>query len=188
VTHVKWLRSLEAVDRPVMARNETARYTELQPDGRARMFTFGIPVKSLITLPSAGMRLPAPGVYELSGLAWSGHGRIARVEVSADGGQTWAEAALNDPVLPCAFTRFRIPWRWQGGHAVLQSRAVDETGERQPARAELIAMRGRHGYFHYNAIVSWQVDADGAVSHAYPDADRLGAPAEPVDPMEAPWD
>ncbi|MGE0338092.1 MAG: sulfite dehydrogenase [Gammaproteobacteria bacterium] len=188
VTHVKWLRSLEATDTPVMARNETARYTELQPDGRARMFTFRMPVKSLLTLPSAGMRLPAPGVYELSGLAWTGHGRIVRVEVSADGGQSWADAALNDPILPCAFTRFRIPWRWRGDPAVLQSRAIDEAGERQPTRPDLIAARGRHGYFHYNAIVSWQVDADGTVSHVYPDTGHADAPVGTVDPMEAPWE
>ncbi len=185
VTHVKWLRSLQAVTAPVMARNETSRYTELQPDGRARMFTFRMDAKSLLTAPSAGMKLSASGVYELSGLAWSGRGRIARVEVSADGGTSWADAALGTPVLPQAFTRFRIPWRWQGQEAVLQSRATDETGYRQPARAELLAERGRHGYFHYNAIVSWAVQRDGAVRHVYPDAHDTAAAA--MDPMDAPW-
>lgn len=187
VTHVKWLRSLQATREPVMARNETARYTELQPDGRARMFTFHMHAKSLLTAPSFGLHLPAHGIYELSGLAWSGRGSITRVEVSADGGHSWADAALNEPVLPRAFTRFRIPWRWQGQPAVLQSRATDDTGYRQPARAELLAERGRHGYFHYNAIVSWAVAPDGRVSHVYPDASAAPAAGTP-DPMDAPWE
>ncbi|MGH8597275.1 MAG: sulfite dehydrogenase [Gammaproteobacteria bacterium] len=186
VTNVKWLRTLTVTARPVMARNETSRYTELQPNGRARMFTFVMEVKSLLTMPSPGSRLAAHGYYELSGLAWSGYGRIAAVEVSADGGETWADAALNEPVLPRAFTRFRIPWHWQGEEVILQSRATDDTGAVQPARAALLNARGRHGYFHYNAIVSWAVGADGTVTHVYPDTPA--APAEPsADPFEAPW-
>ena len=184
VVNVKWLRTLTVTDLPVMARNETARYTELQPDGSARMFTFVMEAKSLITSPSAGMRLSGPGFYELSGLAWSGRGRIARVEVSADGGASWAEAALNEPVLPQCFTRFRLPWRWNGDPCVLQSRATDETGYVQPTRAALLAARGRHGYFHYNAIVSWQVDSAGALTHTYVDA---ADDSPPEDPFDADW-
>ena len=183
VVNVKWLRTLTLSDRPVMARNETSRYTELQPDGSARMFTHVMDVKSLLTKPSAGMRLDGPGFYELSGLAWSGRGCVTRVEVSADGGASWAEAALNEPVLPQCFTRFRVPWAWDGKPCVLQSRATDETGAVQPTRAALLETRGRHGYFHYHAIVSWQVDADGALTHTYVDADDEpdGAPSDPFD-------
>jgi sulfane dehydrogenase subunit SoxC len=190
VTHVKWLRTLEVSDRPVMARNETARYTELQPDGKARMFTFVMDAKSLITAPSPGMHLPSDGLYEITGLAWSGRGRIAQVEVSADGGRTWANAELSSPVVPRAFTRFRIPWQWKGQSAVLQSRATDETGYVQPTRAALLEARGRHGYFHYNAIVSWAVAGDGRVSHVYPDAPAgtEKAPAAKGDPFETPWE
>ncbi len=184
VVNVKWLRTLTVTDEPVMARNETSRYTELQPDGSARMFTFVMDAKSLITRPSAGMHLNGPGFYELSGLAWSGRGRIARVEVSADGGASWADAALNEPVLPQCFTRFRLPWRWNGESCVLQSRATDETGYVQPTRAALLAERGRHGYFHYNAIVSWQVDTAGVLTHAYVDA---AAASAPEDPFDADW-
>lgn len=167
ITNVKWLRRLEASDRPTMARNETAKYTELQPDGTARQFTFVMEAKSLITQPSPGHRLQGSGLYSISGLAWSGRGKIAKVEVSADGGKTWAEADLQEPVLSKSFTRFRIPWRWDGGPHILQSRATDETGYVQPARDRLIAERGRHGYFHYNAIVSWAVESDGSVRHVY---------------------
>ncbi len=168
VLNVKWLRRLHVTDRPVMARNETAKYTELLPSGKARQFTFVMDAKSLITSPSPGMTLEAPGLYQITGVAWSGRGAITRVDVSADGGNTWAPAALDEPVLPQCFTRFRIPWRWEGQPAILQSRAVDASGYVQPERAALIALRGRHGYFHYNAIVSWGVDEEGYLQHVYP--------------------
>jgi len=106
-------------------------------------------------------------VYEITGLAWTGHGRIRRVEVSADGGRTWADAALQDPVLPIMLTRFRIPWEWSGGPAILQSRATDETGRVQPTRAALIAARGTEGRYHFNAIHSWGVAEDGGIKHVY---------------------
>jgi sulfane dehydrogenase subunit SoxC len=150
-----------------MARNETARYTELQPSGKARQFTFIMEAKSLITSPSPGHRLRGPGLYQISGLAWSGRGKIRRVEVSADGGKSWAEAALQAPIQSKCFTRFRLPWQWDGSPRVLKSRATDETGYQQPERAVLINERGRNGYFHYNAIVSWAVAADGSLSHVY---------------------
>lgn len=167
VLNVKWLSRIELATEPVMSRNETSRYTELQPDGRARQFTYPMDVKSLITSPSPGQLLAEKGLYELRGLAWSGRGRIRTVEVSADGGKRWKRAELQGPVLPAAFTRFRIPWRWDGQPAILQSRATDETGAVQPTRDRLIAKRGRAGYFHYNAIVSWAVSAEGELSHVY---------------------
>jgi sulfane dehydrogenase subunit SoxC len=167
VVNVKWLRRLHVTDQPVMSRNETAKYTELLPSGRARQFTFAIEAKSVITQPSCGQALQGPNVYEIKGLAWSGRGRIAKVEVSADGGKSWTQALLQDPVMPMCFTRFRAAWRWNGQPAVLKSRATDETGYVQPERDVLVAERGRHGYFHYNAIIAWGVDADGAVSHVY---------------------
>jgi len=154
-------------DRPVMARNETSRYTELQPDGKARQFTFFIEAKSLITSPSANMLLKQPGLYQITGLAWSGRGKIKKVDISADDGKTWAEAELQQPVLDRAFTRFRLPWQWNGKKTVIKSRAMDETGYVQPERTELIKKRGKHGFYHYNAITNWQIDEDGYVSHVY---------------------
>lgn len=185
VMNVKWLRRLTASKAPVMARNETARYTELLPSGKARLFTMVMEAKSLITSPSSGMFLKHPGLYQISGLAWSGSGKVQKVEVSADGGESWAEAALQEPVLDKSFTRFRIPWRWDGGNAELKSRVTDETGYRQPERRELIASRGRHGFFHYNAIVSWQVDRDGYVTHVY---DEDGNEESDSISLDAAWD
>ncbi|MCK5898467.1 MAG: sulfite dehydrogenase [Methylococcales bacterium] len=167
VLNVKWLRRLHLTNRPVMARNETSKYTELMPSGKARQFTFVMEAKSLITQPSFGHKLDRKGFYEISGLAWSGRGKIKKVEVSADGGKTWAQAQLQDPVLSRCFTRFRIPWQWQGKTAVLKSRATDETGYVQPERDALIKARGSHGYFHYNAIVSWKINPEGRISHVY---------------------
>jgi len=167
VTNVKWLRRLHLSNRPTMARNETSKYTELLPSGKARQFTFVMDAKSLITNPSFGHKLDKTGLYQISGLAWSGRGKIAKVEVSADGGKTWAEAELQTPVLSKCFTRFRIPWKWDGKQATLKSRAIDETGYKQPEREELLAERGKHGYFHYNAIVSWEISNKGEVSHVY---------------------
>lgn len=167
VLNVKWLRRIEVTDQPMMSRNETSKYTELLPNGRARMFTFVMEAKSLITSPSCKQFLKAKGFYEIKGLAWSGRGKITKVEVSADGGTSWAEAQLQEPVLPNCFTRFRAAWKWNGQPAILKSRARDETGYVQPERDVLVAQRGRHGYFHYNAIVSWAVDSDGTISHVY---------------------
>lgn len=167
VMNVKWLHRLRLTDRPVMARNETSKYTELLPSGKARQFTFVMESKSLITHPSPGQALRAPGLYQISGLAWSGSGKIAKVEVSADGGKSWAEAELQEPVLPKCFTRFRIPWQWNGQAAILKSRATDSVDYRQPERADLLAQRGAHAYYHYHAIVSWAIAPDGSISHVY---------------------
>jgi sulfane dehydrogenase subunit SoxC len=167
VLNVKWLRRLRLTNRPVMARNETAKYTELLPNGKAEQFSFVMGVKSLITRPSYGQQLNKPGLYQITGLAWSGHGKIVKVEVSADGGKSWGEAQLQEPVLSRCFTRFRIPWQWDGKKAVLKSRAIDELGNQQPERHELIKAKGQQGYFHYHAIVSWAIADDGSVSHVY---------------------
>jgi sulfane dehydrogenase subunit SoxC len=165
--NVKWLRRIKVTAEPTMTKDETSKYSDLQPNGRSLLFTFPMEVKSVITSPSGMQTMQGPGLYQVSGLAWSGFGRIRRVEVSADGGKSFAEAALDGPVLPQAVTRFRMPWRWDGSPSVLMSRAIDETGAVQPTRAALIATRGASFRYHYNAIQSWSVAAAGAVSNVY---------------------
>jgi len=168
ILNVKWLRQLQLTAEPAMTRDETSQYTELLPSGKARQFTFINEAKSLITSPSLGMMLPDnPGIYQITGLAWSGRGKIARVEISADGGDTWSDAELQGPILDKAFTRFSLPWHWQGEYAILQSRATDETGYVQPTREALVKQRGKHGFFHYNAIVSWEITEEGDINHVY---------------------
>jgi sulfane dehydrogenase subunit SoxC len=170
---IKWLRRLEVSDKPFYTREETSKYTDLiTKSGKSRIFTFTMEAKSVITFPSGEMRLPGAGFYEVSGLAWSGRGKIARVEVSTDGGKTWGLAALQDPVLPISQTRFRFPWIWDGKPAVLQSRATDETGYAQPTHAQLIAERGplESGslFYHMNAVQSWGIAEDGSVKNVHP--------------------
>ena len=164
--NVKWLRRVKVLDQPAMTRDETSKYTDLMPDGTARQFTFRMEAKSLITRPSGGDTLPGAGLYELTGLAWSGQGAIAHVDVTLDGGGTWTRAELQTPVLPVAHTRFRLSWRWDGREAIIASRCTDETGYVQPTLAELVAVRGVHSNYHNNSIQLWKVGADGKVTNA----------------------
>ncbi len=164
---VKWLRSIKVTDQPAMTKDETSKYSDLQKDGTAKLFTYPMGVKSLITSPSPGLNLGDPGTYQISGIAWSGAGRIRRVQVSADGGRTWADAALDEHVLPKNLTRFRSAWRWDGGPAVIMSRAIDAKGTVQPTREKVLADRSSAAFYHYNGIQAWQVAASGEVSNVY---------------------
>ncbi len=164
---VKWLRTLKVTDAPAMAKDETSKYSDLDADGQARLFTFPMGVKSVITSPSPGLALAGPGVYQISGVAWSGRGRIRSVEVSADGGVSWAEAALDEHVLSRCLTRFRAAWQWDGGPATLLSRAVDETGAVQPTRASAMAGRAPESFYHYNGMQAWAVNPEGASRNVY---------------------
>jgi sulfane dehydrogenase subunit SoxC len=165
--NIKWLRRITVVDRPYMTRMETAGHTTLMPDGKARQFNFVMEAKSVITFPSGGQRLPGPGFHEIRGLAWSGRGVVRRVEVSTDGGKTWRDARLQEPILPLAHTRFRLDWRWDGREGVLQSRCTDETGYVQPTLAELVRVRGLNSDYFNNAIQSWKLAADGSVHNVH---------------------
>jgi sulfane dehydrogenase subunit SoxC len=175
--NVKWLRRIKLTETPGMSYYETRTYAPILPNGKAYQFYFLQEVKSFITHPSPGLTLNGAGFYEVSGIAYSASGRIAKVMVTADGGKTWAQAALQGPVLPKAFTRFRVPWRWDGGPAILQSRAWDEAGNMQPTRAEVIAQRGQTKAAvtnaaafpsqHYNGPTSWAIERTGEVKHVY---------------------
>ena len=211
--NVKWLRRIKLVESPVMAINETKQYTILRPDGKAWQFYFPQEVKSFITHPSPGLIMKGPGFYEISGISFSGNGRISKVEVSADGGKSWAQAALQEPVLSKAFTRFRVPWNWDGGPVILQSRATDEAGNMQPTREAFIAERGHPGVHpigivHHGALQRHHELGDRCQGRGQPclrlryclgrgaclvlnaavaaDAPRLGQPMSAAD--LAPWD
>src|SRR3954467_4741284 len=165
--NVKWLRRIKATDGPTHTKDETSKYTDPLPDGRSLQFTFEMGVKSVITRPSSTMTLPRPGRYEISGLAWSGAGRIRQVEASTDGGATWSAATLLGEERPRAFVRFRMPWEWSGKPALLQSRATDEKGRVQPARKDWLARYAPDMRYHNTSIVSWSVGADGKVTNVY---------------------
>jgi sulfane dehydrogenase subunit SoxC len=163
VSSVKWLRRIEVGDKPWNTREESLHYIDLMPDGTHRQYSSVQEVKSVITAPSGGQKLIDRGYYEINGLAWSGRGRIRRVDVSTDGGRNWRTATLQEPVLTKALTRFRIDWNWDGSPAFLQSRAVDETGHIQPAIGALRAVRGTRSIYHNNGIQTWNVQANGEV-------------------------
>ncbi len=160
---VKWLRRIEVSDAPFMTREETARYTEVHTDGNARMFSFVMGARSIITFPAYPNHLE-PGWVEVRGLAWSGNGKIQRVDISTDSGRSWAPAQLQPPVLSKAHTRFRHLWHWDGAETQILSRAVDETGTVQPTGAELVKVRGRPDTsYHLNPITAWTVRGNGEV-------------------------
>ena len=160
--NIKWLRRLKFGDQPFMTRWETARYTQLQADGRARQFQLKQDVNSVITTPSGMMQI-RKGYHRISGLAWSGHGSIERVEVSTDGAKTWRDAQMTLPALPKAQIRFQIDWDWNGAPTKIVSRSTDDKGNVQPDRASFIAATGTNALFHYNAQQTWAIAADGAV-------------------------
>ena len=163
---VKWLRRIKLGRAPFETREETSKYTDLMPSGKARQFTFMMEAKSVITRPSGGQHLAGPGFYEIAGIAWSGHGKIRAVDVSTDGGVNWRRAQLQEPVLAKCLTRFRLPWHWDGAPALLQSRATDETGYVQPPQQALVEARGTHSYYHYNGIHTWKLAPGGEVTNA----------------------
>lgn len=165
VSWVKWLRRIEVGDQPYATKDEVSHYVDLMPEGKLRQYTSIQEAKSVITSPSGGQMLVGKGFYNITGLAWSGRGRIKRVDVSTDGGRNWKTARLENPVLPKALTRFNIDWVWSGAPAILQSRAIDETDYVQPSYAQLREVRGTRSIYHNNAIQSWRVAASGEVSN-----------------------
>jgi sulfane dehydrogenase subunit SoxC len=173
----KFVRRIMITDQPAMTYYEERNYSPLLPDGKAYRFYFVNEVKSFIVNPSFGMKLDGPGYYEISGIAYSGTGAISRVLVSADGGKSWADATVQGPANQKSFTRFHIPWRWDGSPAVLTSRAVDDGGNIQPLRDEFVARRGQtpkpvtntfaFPNQHYNSLTSWGIEPTGEIKHVY---------------------
>jgi sulfane dehydrogenase subunit SoxC len=163
---VKWLRRLEVGDMPWHQREETSKYTDLLASGKARRFTWVMDVKSVITNPSPQAPVThGKGPLVISGLAWSGNGRIRRVDVTTDGGRNWKTARIDGPSLPKALHRFYLDIDWDGSDLLLQSRAIDEAGFVQPTKNELRLARGENSIYHNNGIQTWHVKADGAVEN-----------------------
>lgn len=161
-TSVKWLRRIELSDAPFMTREETSKYTESVKGGKIRQFSFVMDARSIITFPSFPTQLER-GWVEIRGIAWTGRGKIIRVEVSVDGGRSWVNAELQGPVLDKAHTAFRYLWKWEGKETEIMSRAIDETGYVQPSYQELAAARESKGGYHFNPVVRWRIPRSGKV-------------------------
>jgi sulfane dehydrogenase subunit SoxC len=165
-TNVKWLRRLELSDSPFMTREETAKYTDPMADGRMKMFSFVMAPKSLITYPAYPKLMSAKGWHEIRGIAWSGSGKISKVEVSVDAGNTWHKAQLQAPVLGKCAVRFRYGFDWQGETRIIMSRATDEKGNFQLPYAENERSRGPGTFYHNSAIRPWKIDPNGRITFA----------------------
>lgn len=164
---VKWLTQIKLTSEPSHFRDETSKYSDVRLDRKSHQFTYPMGTKSVITSPSGQMQLEKQGIYQISGIAWSGRGSIRRVEVSADGGRTWADAMIQSHQSEKALARFRIPWEWSGGDAILQSRATDSRGNVQPTRQSLVTEKGNISTYHYHGIQSWAVNNTGEVANVY---------------------
>jgi sulfane dehydrogenase subunit SoxC len=165
VSWVKYLRRLEVGDQPWATKDEAIHYVDLMPDGLHRQYTSIQECKSVVTTPSGGQVLLDKGYYNISGMAWSGRGKVKRVDVSVDGGRNWRTARLEGPVMSKCLTRFNLDWVWDGKPAIIQSRAMDETGYVQPSKPQLRAVRGTRSIYHNNAIQSWLVQESGEVKN-----------------------
>ncbi len=164
-TSIKWIRRIEVGDQPYMTREETSKYTEEVKDGKIRQFSFEMDARSIITYPAFPQHIER-GWVEIRGIAWSGRGRIVKVEVSTDAGKSWYTANLPGPVLDKAHTQFKFLWQWNGDETEILSRATDETGYLQPTMQQLIAARGESmGGYHLNPITAWYIRRDGQVLH-----------------------
>jgi sulfane dehydrogenase subunit SoxC len=162
--NIKWVRRIELGKEPWMFRDETSKYTDPLPNDTARQFSFVLDAKSIITSPSHPAKIAGAGWWPISGIAWSGRGRITRVDVSTDGGKSWTIAELVGQSLPKAHVRFQHMWKWDGKPARIMSRAIDDTGYVQPTLAEYTRVRGAGTDYHFNAIRAWDVAADGTVT------------------------
>lgn len=164
--NVKWVHRLQLIDQPAMTAWETNWYTDLLSSGKARQFTFVMEAKSVILRPAGGRRLNVPGFHEITGVAWSGRGKIIAVEVSTDAGKNWQKAELQEPIQAKAFTRFRLPWNWRGEETEIASRCTDDTGYCQPTLKQIVAVRGLNATDHYNGIKWWRIQKSGDITHA----------------------
>jgi sulfane dehydrogenase subunit SoxC len=165
VSWVKYLRRIEVGDKPYATKDEAIHYVDLLSDGQQRQYTSIQEVKSVVTTPSGGQRLSDKGFYAITGLAWSGRGTVKRVDVSVDGGRNWRMARLESPILSKCLTRFNADWTWDGKPALIQSRAMDDTGHVQPTYQQLRAVRSTRSIYHNNAIQSWLVQENGEVKN-----------------------
>ncbi len=168
ILNVKWLRRIKVVDQFYMTYND---YGHLRQDSDDAALGMQIGPKSVITYPSGGQQLPGRGFYEVSGLAWSGGGAVARVEVTTDGGRSWVDAEIRGTAHPMAHTRFTFNWEWDGQECELQSRCTDVLGSVQPSRAQAIeywTQRGQPARVkgQDNSIQPWRVESDGSVHNA----------------------
>jgi DMSO/TMAO reductase YedYZ molybdopterin-dependent catalytic subunit len=133
---VKWLTGIHAVTEPFQGYWQTTDYGYWdEPNGRpVRRPLREMKLKSEITRPAVHETLAPNQAYTITGIAWTGEGEVARVTVSTDGGRTWAEAELLDPIQRYAWRRWKFDWitPTRPGQYTLMARAEDSRGRVQP--------------------------------------------------------
>jgi DMSO/TMAO reductase YedYZ molybdopterin-dependent catalytic subunit len=131
INNVKWVGRIEVRDSVIDVPTTTKTYILEGPDYPSKVVLRQQTLKSAVALPWGGT-LP-PGRHRVRGFAWSPAGRISRVEVSFDRGATWHPAALREPNIARAWTRWDVEWDARPGDHVIMTRAVDDQGNAQPA-------------------------------------------------------
>ncbi len=136
---VKWLTRILVTERPFAGYFQTMNYTYWERlRGLATLTPItGMQVKSLVARPAAGEVIPAGKSYRVHGAAWVGESEVTKVEVSTDGGKTWAEAELAGKSRPFAWRLWEQEWRpaREGKYTIL-SRATDGSGRVQPLKRD----------------------------------------------------
>jgi len=168
--NIKRLRRIKIADELTLFHR---MYAEVQPDKKMTWFRMEFPPQSCILRPSGGQQLSRRGYQEIRGIAWSGGGKVVKVEVTVDGGRTWKEAQVQGPVHSKAHTRFVFPWTWNGEEAVIAARCTDERGSTQPTTPEAARVRGMDLQTFKTTVVQrnnipqpWKIDRDGRVTNA----------------------
>ena len=153
IFNTKFLRRIKVVDRYYMNYNDFGHLTE---DPKEAALGFQIGPKSVITYPSGTQQLPGKGIYEISGLAWSGGGAIKTVEVSTDGGKKWNPAELKMTPQRMAHVRFGYQWNWDGNETEILSRCTDEIGQQQPTLEQVAKFFNKPVEKNYSARAKQQ--------------------------------
>jgi sulfane dehydrogenase subunit SoxC len=168
--NIKRLRRIKITDELTLFHR---MYAEVRPDKRITWYRMEMPPQSCILRPSGGQRLTRRGFHEIRGIAWSGGGKIVKVEVTVDGGKTWKEDQVQGPVHSKAHTRFTFPWTWNGEEAIIAARCTDERGSTQPTTPEAARIRGLTLQDFKTKVVQrnnipqpWKIDRDGRVTNA----------------------
>lgn len=139
---VKWVARVDALTEPFTGYYQKSRYIYDYDDGNEPPPVTTMRVKAIVVSPMPGAEVPA-GPVTVRGQAWSGVGEVVKVEVAIDGGDSWQEATLLDPVSPYAWRAWELTWQASDpGRHVLRARATDSRGNTQPD----VARWNRYGY------------------------------------------
>jgi sulfane dehydrogenase subunit SoxC len=135
INSIKWLGALTVTETPNFVDWNTTAYVLIGPDYPPNPPARGPAVNEQVMKSAIAAPWPATlkeGSQQVSGYAWSPSGKIARVEVSTDGGNTFAPARLIEPNIERAGVRWQFSFDARPGDMTIMPRAIDERGNSQP--------------------------------------------------------